>query len=255
MKNLRIASVVVVALALCFCCAGILAPQMSAQSTYGSVSGSVADSSGGSLADVRVTLTSLDSGAKLTQTTGPDGLYLFPNLFQGHYRVDAERAGFKRTSQTDVVVQVQQTSSINLVMQVGDVSQSIEVTSETPLLQPDTSSLGQIVDTREANELPLNGRNVFNLALLSPSVVPQGHSGGSIVGRNPFDLGNYQVGGSFGNEGAQYLDGQPLNIGYINLPLVTPDQDSVGEFKVQYNNLGPEWGKFSGGVINFSTKS
>ena len=76
MKNLRIASVVVVALALCFCCAGILAPQMSAQSTYGSVSGSVADSSGGSLADVRVTLTSLDSGAKLPQTTGPDGLYL-----------------------------------------------------------------------------------------------------------------------------------------------------------------------------------
>ncbi len=66
---------------------------------------------------------------------------------------------------------------------------------------------------------------------------------------------NDQVGGSFGNQSAEYLDGQPLNIGYINLPIIIPTQDSVGEFKVQYNDLGAEWGKFSGGVINLSTKS
>jgi len=59
----------------------------------------------------------------------------------------------------------------------------------------------------------------------------------------------------FANEGAIYLDGEPLNTGYINLPLVVPNQDSVSEFKVQYNNLGPEWGKFAGGVINISTKA
>ena len=241
--------------ALCLCLIGVVSPRAAAQSTYGSISGSVTDSSGGSLAEVNVTLTSIDTGAKQKQTTGTDGLYLFSNLFPGHYRVDAEKTGFKRVSQVDVVVQIQETSAINLTMQVGDVSQTIEVTSETPLLQPDTSSLGQVVDERKANELPLNGRNVFNLALLSPSVIPQGHSGGSIVGRNPFDLGNYQIGGSFANQGAEYLDGEPLNIGYINLPLITPTQDSIGEFKVQYNNLGPEWGKFSGGVINFSTKS
>jgi hypothetical protein len=254
MKNLRFTFVAVLAMAVCFCLA-IVAPPLSAQSTYGSVSGSVTDSSGGSLPDVQVTLTSLDTGAKQTQTTTADGLYMFSNLFQGRYRVDAEKTGFKRTSQTEVVVQIQQTSAINLVMQVGDVTQTIEVTGETPLLQPDSSSLGQVIDQRKANELPLNGRNVFNLALLAPSVVPQGHSTGSIVGKNPFDLGNYQVGGSFGNQAAEYLDGQPLNIGYINLPLVVPTQDSIGEFKVQFNNLGPEWGKFSGGVINFSTKS
>src|SRR5262249_17382035 len=67
--------------------------------------------------------------------------------------------------------------------------------------------------------------------------------------------GNYQVGGSFANQSAEYLDGQPLNIGYINLPIVIPTQDSVGEFKVQYNDLGAEWGKFAGGVVNLSTKS
>jgi Carboxypeptidase regulatory-like domain/TonB dependent receptor len=255
MKNLRFTFVAVLAMAVCFCLAGTFAPPLYAQSTYGSVSGSVTDSSGGTLPDVQVTLTSLDTGAKKTQTTTADGLYLFSDLFQGRYRVDAEKAGFKRTSQPEVIVQIQQTSAINLVMQVGDVTQTVEVTAETPLLQPDSSSLGQVIDGRKVQELPLNGRNVFNLASLSPSVVPQGNSQGSIVGKNPFDLGNYQIGGSFANQGAEYLDGQPLNIGYINLPLVVPTQDSIGEFKVQYNNLGPEWGKFSGGVINFSTRS
>jgi hypothetical protein len=74
------------------------------------------------------------------------------------------------------------------------------------------------------------------------------------VGQNPFSWGNYQVGGSFGNESAEYVDGQPVNIGYINLPILIPDQDAISEFKVQYNNLGPEWGRFSGGVVNLSTK-
>jgi hypothetical protein len=245
----------VLVVTLCVGCCTLFSTPARAQSTYGAISGMITDASGGSIAGVQVTLTSLATSAKQSQTTGADGLYLFSNLFVGHYRIDAEKKGFKRTSQTDVEVAIQQTSAINLTMQVGDVAQTIEVTSETPLFEPDNSSLGQIVDQRKANEIPLNGRNVFNLASLSPSVVPQGNSQGSIVGKNPFDLGNYQIGGSFANQGAQYLDGQPLNIGYINIPLVTPTQDSIAEFKVQYNNLGPEWGKFSGGVINFSTKS
>src|SRR5260221_5107389 len=140
-------------------------------------------------------------------------------------------------------------------MQVGDVTQTVEVTGEPPQLKSETSSLGQVVEERKANELPLNGRNVFNLISLAPSVVPQGSAGGTPVGVNPFGWGNYQVNGSFGNESAEYLDGQPLNIGYINLPVVIPTQDSIQEFKVQTSNLGADWGKFSGGVINLSTKS
>ncbi len=255
MTKFRFTLFAFVALALSFTLATMFAPQLSAQSTYGGVSGTVTDPSGAAIAGVQVTITSAETGAKQTQTTTDDGLYAFSNLFIGKYRVDAEKTGFKRTSQVDVEVQIQQVAAINLVMQVGDVTQTVEVTSETPLLQPEDSSLGQVIDGRKADELPLNGRNVYNLASLSPSVVPQGNSQGSIVGKNPFDLGNYQIGGSFANQGAEYLDGQPLNIGYINLPLVVPTQDTIGEFKVQYNNLGPEWGKFSGGVINFSTKS
>ena len=236
-------------------CIGLMSSPSNAQSTYGSISGTVTDSSGGAISDVEVTLTNLETGSKLTDKTGVEGLYLFKNLFAGHYRVTAEKTGFKRSEMADVVVQVQQTSSINLTMQLGEVSQTVEVTGETPLLQPDSSSLGQVISGRHANELPLNGRNVFNLASLSPSVVPQGNSQGTTVGKNPFDTGNYQVGGAFANQSAEYLDGEPLNIGYINLPLLVPTQDSIGEFKVQYNNQGAEWGKFSGGVINFSTKS
>jgi hypothetical protein len=226
-----------------------------AQSTYGSISGAVSDTSGASIAGAQVTLTNAGTAEKRVQTTGNDGLYLFTNLLPGRYSLTVEKTSFKRYTRPEIVVEVNQSAHIDAAMQVGEVSQTVEVTAQTPLLQPESSSLGQVVESRAANELPLNGRNIFNLTAVSPSVVPQGNTTGTVVGKNPFDFANYQIGGSFANQGAFYLDGQPLNIGYINLPLVVPSTDSVQEFKVQYNNLGPEWGKFSGGVINLSTKS
>jgi hypothetical protein len=225
------------------------------QNTYGSIVGSVADASGAAITVANVTLTNLGTSEKRTQSSGSDGLFTFVNLFPGQYRIDVEKQGFKHYTRTPITVEVQETSRIDAAMQVGEVSQVVEVTSETPLLQAETSSLGTVVDQREANELPLNGRNIFNLTTITPSVIPQGSTEGNVVGKNPFDFANYQIGGAFANEGAEYLDGQPLNIGYINLPFLVPTQDSISEFKVQDNNLGPEWGKFAGGVINMSTKS
>ncbi|MBV9265559.1 MAG: carboxypeptidase regulatory-like domain-containing protein, partial [Acidobacteriaceae bacterium] len=239
--------------ALLFCL--FLTLPASAQTTYGSVSGIVTDTSGAIVGGAEVTLTNLGTTEKRTQTTGADGLYSFVNLIPGRYSVQVEKPGFKRYSRPDIVVEVNQSAKIDATLQIGEVNQVVEVTAETPLIQAETSSLGQVVDTREANELPLNGRNIFNLTTITPSVVPQGNTLGTVVGKNPFDFANYQIGGSFANEGAMYLDGQPLNTGYINLPLLVPSQDSVSEFKVQYNNLGPEWGRFAGGVINISTKS
>ena len=226
-----------------------------AQSTYGSITGSVADTSGAIVTDAKVTLTNLGTAEKRTQSSGTDGLFTFVNLFPGQYRIDVEKQGFKHFVRTPVTVDVQQSTLVDAALQVGDISQVVEVTAETPLLQAETSSLGTVVDQREANELPLNGRNIFNLATITPSVIPQGSTEGNVVGKNPFDFANYQIGGAFANEGAEYLDGQPLNIGYINLPFLVPTQDSISEFKVQDNNLGPEWGKFAGGIINMSTKS
>jgi hypothetical protein len=225
------------------------------QSTFGTVDGTVTDPSGATVADAQVTLTNAGTQEKHTQATRGEGSYQFVNVEPGQYRLDVEKSGFKHFARTNISVQVQQDTHIDAILPIGQASETVEVTAETPLLQAETSSLGTVVEQRKANELPLNGRNIFNLITVSPAAVAQGGSGGSPVGQNPFSWGNYQIGGSFANQGAEYLDGQPLNIGYINLPIVIPTQDSVGEFKVQYSNLGAEWGKFSGGIVNLSTKS
>jgi hypothetical protein len=246
----------VFAVGVCLCLGAVLlGSPLAAQSTFGSITGTVQDASGAAVPDATVTLTSSTTDFKSSFTTGAGGEYTFVNLNPGPYTIEVDKPGFKHVKRTDVTVQVQIGTRIDVALEVGAQSQTVEVTAETPLLQPNSATLGQIVDERKTNEIPLNGRNVFNLILLSPAAVAQGGSGGTPVGQNPFSWGNYQVGGSFANQSAEYLDGQPLNIGYINLPIIIPTQDSVGEFKVEYNNVGAEWGKFSGGVVNFSTKS
>jgi hypothetical protein len=225
------------------------------QSTYGTVDGTVTDPSGATIADAKVTLTNVGTQEVKTQQSSSSGAYQFVNVVPGNYKLEIQKPGFKHYTHENVTVQVQQDTHLDAVLPVGQVTESVEVTAETTLLQAETSSLGQVVEERKADELPLNGRNIFNLITVSPAAVAQGGSGGSPVGANPFSWGNYQIGGSFANQGAQYLDGQPLNIGYINLPIIIPTQDSIGEYKVQYSNQGAEWGKFSGGVVNLSTKS
>jgi hypothetical protein len=225
-----------------------------AQSTYGTVTGTVVDASGAAEVGANVTLTNTGTSEKVTQKTGETGLYSFVNLVPGDYRLVVEKTGFKRTVRENIVVEVQQTARVDIALTVGGASETVTVTSEVPLLQAETSSLGQVVEERNADELPLNGRNVFHLVEVAPSVVMQGGAGASATGANPFSWGNFQIGGAFANQSAEYLDGQPLNIGYINLPILIPTQDSIGEFKVETNNIGPEWGKLAGGVLNISTK-
>jgi hypothetical protein len=226
------------------------------QTTFGSVVGTITDPSGAVVPGVQVTLTNLATNGKTTTATNADGIYEFVNVEPGNYRVDAEKGGFKHFSRSPVVVQTQQSYRINVTMQLGSVTQSVQVTAATPLLQPQTSSLGQVIAGRSVTEMPLNGRNVFNLMELVPSVVPQGESEGTPTGSNPFGWNNYQINGAFGGESAIYLDGVPLTgSGYINMVNLFPSQDTVQEFKVQTDNLGPEWGRFAGGVMNLSTKS
>jgi len=225
-----------------------------AQSTYGALTGIVVDPSGAAVVGATVTLTNVGTAEKQTQATGDTGLYSFVNLYPGQYRLAIDKAGFKHVDRQNVVVLVQQTARIDISLSIGQQTDTITVTSEVPLLQAETSSLGQVVEQRNADELPLNGRNVFSLVEVSPSVVMQGQAGSAATTVNPFAWGNFQIGGSFANQSAEYLDGQPLNIGYVTLPILIPTQDTIGEFKVQTNNIGPEWGKVAGGVMNLSTK-
>src|SRR5437016_6785260 len=230
-------------------------PPAWAQTTFGTVVGTVTDSTSAVIPQAQVTLTSLGTTEKRTVTTDTAGNYQFVNVLPGQYRVEAEKEGFQRFKREPVVVEVQQSTRIDITMVLGQVTQTIEVTAQTPLLQSTTADLGQVIAERQVNELPLNGRNPMNLVALAPSVVPQGHSQGTPVGQNPFDYANYQIGGAITNQGAEYLDGVPLNNSYINELSLIPTQDALQEFKVQTNNLNAEWGRFAGGIINFTTKS
>lgn len=238
---------------LLFFCA--LFNPLAAQTTFGSVAGIVTDTSGAATPDAQVTLVNLGTGEERGMMTNATGLYQFVNLTSGRYRVDVTKAGFKRFAREPIVVEVQATVRIDIALQVGDMNQTIEVKAETPLLQPETSSLGQVIDQRKVNQLPLNGRNPLNLAALVPSVVPQGGSMQNPNSANPFAWGNYQIGGGMANQSMVWLDGSPVNGGYLNITALIPTQDSLQEFKVQTSSLSPEFGRFGGGVINFTSKA
>src|ERR1700677_3751190 len=187
---------------LLLCVVVLLATSLSVfgQSTAGTVDGTVIDSTGAVVSGAQVTLTNTGTQEKRSESTGDQGLYSFVNVIPGEYRLDIEKAGFKHFARTNVTVQVSQETHIDATLPVGQTSETVEVTAETPLLQAETSSLGQVVEERKANELPLNGRNIFNLVSIAPSVITQGGAGGTPVGQNPFSWGNYQIGGSFGNQ-------------------------------------------------------
>src|SRR6202521_2596868 len=226
-----------------------------AQSADASLTGRITDPNKAVITGATVTVINSGTGIHYQGLTNEIGTYYVSNLPPGRYRIEAEKLGFKAVIQSGVVLHVQDALQVNFEMMLGSASESVTVEGEALPIDTESSSVGTVVEQRKANELPLNGCNVFNLIVLAPSVIPQGSSTGTPVGVNPFGWGNYQVDGSFGNESSEYLDGQPLNIGYINLPILIPTQDSIQEFKVQTSNLGPEWGKFSGGVTNLSTKT
>ncbi len=232
----------------------LLRGTLEAQSADASLTGRITDPNKALIAGATVSVISSGTGIHYQGLTNETGTYYVSNLPPGRYRIEVEKLGFKAVIQSGVVLHVQDALEVNFEMTLGSASESVTVEGEASPVDTESSTVGTVVEQRKANELPLNGRNVFNLIVLAPSVIPQGSSTGTPVGVNPFGWGNYQVSGSFGNQSAEYLDGQPLNIGYINLPVLIPTQDSIQEFKVQTSNLGAEWGRFAGGVINLTTK-
>ena len=232
-----------------FCCIQVLA-----QSTLASLTGRITDPNKAVINGATVTVINTGTGIHYQGLTNETGEYYVTDLPPGRYRIEVEKLGFKAVIQSGVILHVQDALEVNFEMTLGSASESVTVAGESIPVDTESFTVGTIVAQRQANELPLNGRNVFNLIVLAPSVIPQGSSTGTPVGVNPFGWGNYQVSGSFGNQSAEYLDGQPLNIGYINLPVLIPTQDSIQEFKIQTSNHGAEWGRFAGGVVNLSTK-
>src|SRR5689334_20276952 len=144
-----------------------------AQNFYGSIAGTVTDSSSAPVESASVTATNNATGARQVVQTSNAGEYRLVNLIPGTYRLDIEKTGFKRVTRDNVEVQVESVVRLDSSLQIGDVSQSVSVEATAPLLQTENASLSQVVAERSVEQLPLNGRNVLNLVNLVPGVVPQ----------------------------------------------------------------------------------
>ncbi len=141
-------------------------------------------------------------------------------------------------------------------MQVGEMTQSVEVQATAPLLRTENANVSQVVATRAIEETPVNGRNIMALTTLVPGVISNGTTdGNAITGKNVFAAGNYQIGGGMANQGATFYDGVPNNSVLGNLVNMVPSPDVVSEFRVESNSNSAEYGRYSGGVINISSKS
>ena len=226
------------------------------QAFYGSIVGTVTDPSNSAVHGATVTLTNLGTDERHQTQTGAEGSYQFLNLIPGIYKVDVEQAGFKRATREQVEVTVAGAVRADISMQVGDVTQTVEVQATAPLLQTENANLSQVVNSRSVEELPVNGRNILNLAALVPGVVPQGTTdGNALTGKNVFAAGNYQIGGGIANQSATYFDGVPANAGVGNLTVMVPSPDAISEFRVQTNSNSAEFGRYAGGVVNVTSKS
>jgi Carboxypeptidase regulatory-like domain len=226
-----------------------------AQTTSGTIVGTITDSSGSVIPQTAVTLTNVATSATYRAETDDTGFYQFLHIPPANYNVTVQKQGFLRLNQGPYKLEVEGSLRIDLRLKVGNVTETITVTAETPLVQAETTSLGAVIDERQTIELPLNGRNPMNLTALVPSVVPQGQSGTNPNAVNPFAWANYQIGGGMANQSATFIDGAPVNTSYANLTSLVPSQDSLAEFKVDTNSLPAEYGHLAGGAIQFGTKS
>ena len=152
-----------------FCC--LVTFPTFAQLPTGTILGVVKDSTGGTVPDAQVTLTNVETSAVRTAATGSDGAYRVPALQPGHYNVKVEKSGFKTMTQAGVTLDVAEEIVVNASLVVGSSEQQVTVTGEAPLVETTTSSLGGLVNDDKMAELPLNGRNFIDLALLQPGVV------------------------------------------------------------------------------------
>ena len=223
-----------------------------AQVTSGTIVGVATDSSGAVIPNAAITVIHL--GTKDTRRTQANerGEFNLPFVRIGEYSVSAEAQGFRTQTQTGIVVQVDQTVRVAFVLQVGTISEQIEVSGAAPLIDTSTSSLGQVIGNKKILDLPLNGRNVFALGLLAGNTIPVQGMGTNL----PFVTG----GGRFGLNDV-LLDGVDNNtsvtsgsIGRAGIAY-TPSVDAVEEFKVKTNNFSAEFGRSAGGIISATTKS
>jgi hypothetical protein len=221
----------------------------------GAIYGTVKDQSGAVVPGVKVTATSQETDFSVTTTSAADGNFAFTPIKIGTYTLTAEFTGFQKLVQKDVTVQVQQRVAVDLVLQPGMVNQTVEVTGAPPALQTQDASVGQVIGSREVNDLPLNGRNFTFLAQLTAGVTQDQEDT-----RGLGATGSFAANGTRPAQNNYILDGIDDNADLVDFLngtayVVRPPVDAIAEFKVQTSDYSAEMGRASGAVLNATIKS
>lgn len=226
-----------------------------AQVDTGSIQGTISDSSGAVLPNAKVTLTNEGTSLSLTVTAGSDGTYAFNPVRIGTYSLTAEAPGFAKAVEAHVAVNIDQHLLINLSLKPGAVTQTVEVTGAAPALQTQDASVGQVVDSRSVDELPLNGRNFTFLAQIVAGVnTPQADTRGNAAN------GAFSANGLRPSQNNYLLDGidnNSDNVDFLNGTnfVVLPPPDALSEFKVQTSDFSAQYGRAGGAILNATIKS
>src|SRR5579859_7225396 len=216
----------------------------------GTITGTVTDTTGAVVRKARITVLSESTNAVRDAETNDDGDFTVALLPPGRYRVTAENAGFRKSIFSDVTVNVDQTVRVDFALEVGAATEEVRVKDTPPAIQTDTSTLGQVVNDRLVQELPLNDRNFLNFALLVPgSQLPAEGSQNSTQG------GALSVNGAREQSNNFLLDGVDNNDPYINQYVALPSVDAIQEFKVQSSDYSAEFGHGGGAQVNVILKS
>ena len=239
-------------------CGGLF---VQAQVESGKIVGTIKDASGAMVSAASVTVTETQTNAVRKTTTDSQGEFVATELKPGIYAVMVEREGFKTAVQTDFKLDVNQVVRVDLTLVVGSHNEQVMVTAAEPLVESETSSVGQVIDESRVHQLPMNGRNFMQLAYLSPGVnmgpASTGSTGNVQQGSIPEDErgnGSIQVNGLWATNNNYLLNGFDNNEQQIGFELVEPPIDAIQEFKVQTNNFGADIGK-GGAVVNVVTKA
>ena len=238
-----------------------LSSQVYAQSATAELVGTVADASGAGIPKAKITITNTATNTVVRETESDSaGAYIATFIPPGEYSIAVEAAGFRKLVQTGLKLETNQRARVDLAMQVGQVTEVLDVSATAPLLESQSSSLGAVIGTKFVSELPLNGRNFVQLAILSPGVNGTGFSvGGTIMsgtrpddrrpGSEIFSNGNRENSNNFLYDGIDNNDRLTLSI------VLRPGVEAIREFKVQTNMFSADQGRNSGAVVDVISKS
>ncbi|MFZ0593794.1 MAG: TonB-dependent receptor [Bryobacteraceae bacterium] len=228
---------------------------LQAQVDTGTILGTVRDNSGAVIPNAKVTVRNEGTDFSQSTTTSNAGTFIVTPLKIGRYSVEVESAGFKKELRTRLDLNVQQQLVVDFTLAVGDVSSEVEVTTAAPILQTESGSVGQVINSQVINDLPLNGRNYTFLARLVP-----GATVGQPEGRGLNANGWFTANGTRPAQNNYLLDGIDNNTNDIDFLagaayVVKPPIDAIGEFKLQTSSFSAEFGRAGGAVLNATIKS